>query len=133
MLGSDKSFICSNFKVWASNRCFDLLLCLLLNVTSLSLCFHPNRLSMLPSHWLLGHRVKLLRTTWMSSKTSGKNRSECSLRLWMTSPQWMTSSLSQVKMYRPLNREPEEANMIRNISAMVWDCDSLRPLSFQSM
>lgn len=55
-----------------------------------------NRSSMLLSPWLPGHRAKWLRTTWMSSKTSGKSRSECWQRLWMISPQWMTFFPSQV-------------------------------------
>lgn len=127
VLNSDNSFICSNFKVWGFNLCFDRFLSLLKNVIITSPCVLTHRSSMLPSPWLRGHRAKLLRTTWMSSKTSGKSRSECWLRLWMTSPQWMTSSLSQVVTCRSLTRELEGADKIRNISAMIWVCD-LRPV-----
>lgn len=64
--------------------------------------FLTNRSSMLLSHWLPGHRAKLLKTTWTSSRTSGKNKFECWQRLWMTSPRWMTSFPSQVITNGPL-------------------------------
>ena len=98
--------------------------------------FLTNRSSMPLSHWLPGRRAKLLRTTWMSSKTNGKSRSECWQRLWMTSPQWMTSCPSQVTTHGPLHGiwRPLQGDM-RNILQVSWVCVSsalFDPLSFQS-
>lgn len=96
--------------------------------------FLTNRSSMLLSHWLPDHRAKLLKTTWMSSKTSGRSKSECWQRPWMTSPQWMTSFLSQVITNWPLPRQLEE-NKIRSIlqgSQVSVSSGLLGPLSFHS-
>lgn len=79
--------------------------------------FLTHRSSMLLSHWLPGHRAKLLRITWTSSRTNGKSKFECWLRLWMTSHQWMTSSLFQViNTKMTFIRQLEEGNKVRKIS-----------------
>lgn len=53
--------------------------------------FSPFRLSMQLSRWLPDPKAKWLRTIWMFSKISGRNRYASWPRLWMTSPLWMTS------------------------------------------
>lgn len=53
--------------------------------------FRPRRWSMQLWLWLHGPRAKWLRTTWMSSRTSGRSRCAYWPRPWMTSPPWTTS------------------------------------------
>lgn len=134
LLNTDNPLFCRSYRVQGFNVAFDLLVSFLNSVVCFWI-FLTNRSSMLLSHWLPDHRAKLLRTTWMSSKTSGRSRSECSQKLWMTSPQWMTSFLSQVITNRPLPRQLEEKNRIRSILQRSWVSVSsvlLGPLSFHS-
>lgn len=93
--------------------------------------FLANRSSMLLSRWLPDRRAKLLRITWTSSKISGRSRSACWRRPWMTSPQWTTSSLSQVST--PTVPDQAQKEEIRNVAQMSQVCDSVLSLALGAL